>query len=150
MQKSTLGLLAARAFQLLFAVVLLGVGVSFVRDINYARRVCDFNDLNCDFRRLPSSSYFAAFTGAWGILDGLVGLVGAFVAALPWIAVIVFDALAAIFYIAAGINLAVLRSNFGTCGDLCTKWTTTIAFSFLGLIITVVIIPLVFFARRRA
>lgn len=94
------------------------MGVSFVRDINYARRVCDFNDLNCDFRRLPSSSYFAAFTGAWGILDGLVGLVGAFVTALPWIAVIVFDALAAIFYIAAGIvSFWQRQEDLGACTD---------------------------------
>ncbi|KAM3415127.1 hypothetical protein BST61_g10252 [Cercospora zeina] len=150
MQKSTLGLLAARAFQLLFAVVLLGVSVSLVRDIRQARRACDFYNLPCRLGRLPSSSYFAAFTGAWGVLDGLVGLAGAFITALPWIAVVVLDALAAIFYIAAGINLAVLRSNFGSCGDFCTKWTATIAFSFLGLIVTVVIIPTVFFARRRA
>ncbi|KAI5357309.1 putative Marvel domain-containing protein [Septoria linicola] len=150
MQGSRIGLLVARAFQLIFAIVLLGVSISFVQDINEFRRTADFYDLRYNLGRIPSSAYFAAFTGAWGLLDALVGLVGAFITAIPWFVVIAFDALAAIFYIAAGINLAVLRSNDDyRCGPFCTKWTTTIAFSFLGLIITVVLVPLVFFARRK-
>lgn len=77
--------------------------MSFYQDIHQAQRLCDFANYECRFGRLPSSSIFAAFAGAWGVLDALVGLAGAFVTALPWIAVIALDGLAAVFYIAAGI-----------------------------------------------
>lgn len=101
----------------------------------------------------------------------LVGLAGVFAAAVPWIAVIVVDALALIFYLAGGIvsltssiyarylhppmthvqALAVWMHNIGGCraGAICGELKADIAFLFLSLSGYIVAVVLVFVWQRR-
>lgn len=65
----------------------------------------NYTYIDCDYYlgRLPESSDYAAFTGAFGLVAAAVGLVGAVVSAIPWFVALIFDVLAAIFYLAGGI-----------------------------------------------
>lgn len=93
--------------QLIFAIVVLGVSAHLASEIYKAQDRCDDyrSDSYCDYvlGRLPESSAYAAFTGAFGTLAAIVGFVAAFVSAIPWVVAMVFDSLAAIFFLAGGI-----------------------------------------------
>ena len=98
--------------QLICGAVVLGVGITLARDINIIShgtgcyRNGDRDDhIKCSdlVNRYPSSTKYAAFTGAFGLLDALVGIVAAFVSAVPWFVTLGVDALAFIFYLAGGI-----------------------------------------------
>lgn len=60
--------------------------------------------------RYPSSTAYAAFTGAFGLLDALFGLVAGSLTGIPWLAVLAVDLLALLFYLAGGI-VSVIRSS---------------------------------------
>ncbi|KAF2159918.1 hypothetical protein M409DRAFT_29527 [Zasmidium cellare ATCC 36951] len=108
MEGSKLGLYVTRAFQLIFAIIVLGVSAHLAAEINGA---CDeYRSRYCDriLGRLPESSAYAAFSGAFGTLGAIVGLVAAFITSIPWFVALVFDALATIFYLAGGIILCAI------------------------------------------
>jgi len=172
MEGSKLGLLVTRILLLIFGAIVLGVAASVSVDFNDAKSGCDYlgqykkqceDGLNELFKSPKPSIEYAAFTGAWGILAALVTLVAVFVETLPWIISLGFDSLAAIFYLAGGINNAVQRSkddlfdkiyydNVPGGNSLYTRWTTrwdtTTAFMFLGFLASVAAIVLVFMGRR--
>ena len=104
MEAYKLTLLILRVFQLIFAVVVLGVSVSLTNFFTsaFVRDVCDIAH-DCHLGRWVPAVEYDTFVGVWGLLDALLGTVAAFVTAVPWIAMIVVDALAAIFYLAGGI-----------------------------------------------
>lgn len=93
---------------------MLGLSISLHIDISDAKDRCNryFNGRNREIlcytgRLLPSLAYGAA-AGAFGLLDCLIGLLAAFVSFIPWIAMVVLDALAAVLLLAHGIVSAIL------------------------------------------
>ncbi|KAK4615802.1 hypothetical protein CLAFUW4_10545 [Fulvia fulva] len=161
MEKGRIGLLVTRALQFICAAAVLGVGVKLARGVHefdddckaYAKHDRDCNDA---LGRFPSSLAYAAFTGAFGLLDALVGLAAVFISAVPWIAVLALDALAAVFFLAGGINSAILRSkdkyrNEGRCDLLsgfCGRFDATTALMFIGFLTTLGAMAMGFFSRR--
>jgi hypothetical protein len=83
-------LAALRSFQLLFAVVVIGLSANLIKDQFVANTV-------------PSAISYAAFTGAFGLLAGLATLAALWVDAIQIVIVLALDALATIFYIAGGV-----------------------------------------------
>lgn len=168
-------LLALRAFLLLCAVVVLGLSAHLYSAIDDVKDQCSSVGVDCDLRGLLPALGLSAFTGAWGLLAGLVGLVAIFVAAIPWIAMLAIDGLAAIFFLAAGIVSHIAASSYfrqhlealtfyvtqraalwldidrfqtldGT--TFYTRLQADTAFMFLGLLTTFVVAGLTFFWRR--
>ncbi|CAK3775684.1 COP9 signalosome complex subunit 1 [Lecanosticta acicola] len=156
-----IGLYATRALQLICGAVVLGVGITLARDINTIShetgcyRNGDKNDqIKCSdlVGRYPSSTAYAAFTGAFGLLDALVGLgAAALVGAVPWFVTLGVDALAFLFYLAGGINSAVLRAHYHWDDhqglNIWTRFDTITAFMFIGFLVTIAAMALVFVAR---
>lgn len=111
--------------------------------------------------------------GAFSLFDALVGLVAAFVPAIPWVVMAVLDALTAILLLAHGIvscmnangtkshdqqtnfwqNFAVLLGE--RVGDIFfrgivgTRGQADTAFAFIGFIAVCLALVTVFLARRR-
>ncbi|KAK4500537.1 hypothetical protein PRZ48_008726 [Zasmidium cellare] len=152
MEGSRLGLYVTRAFQLIFAIIALGVSAHLAAEVSDLEDACNRrgSDDYCDYflGRLPESSAYAAFTGAFGTLAAIVGLVAAFVSSIPWVVALVFDVLATIFFLAGGINSAVLRGDGECKADFCREWTASTAFMFLGFFASLVAAVLVAVSRR--
>lgn len=95
--------------QILSAAVVLGLSAKLAVDWHEYDKACgtlphkEIKECRQFEGRWPSSTDFSAFVGAWGLLDALVGLVAVFVTALPLIAILVLDGLAAVFYLAGGV-----------------------------------------------
>ena len=70
-----------------------------------ARSICKIaQDSNkCRLGGITPAVEYGAFVGVWGLIDALLGLISAFLTAIPWIAVAVVDALAILFYFAGAI-----------------------------------------------
>ena len=111
-------LLAARLFQLLAAAVVLGLSAKLYKDIGIGKDICDALDEKCDFNGLQPAVGYCAFVGAWGLLDVIVGSVGVFVDAVPWLVTLGVDGLAAVFYLAGGIVSSAEPSRASPNGDL--------------------------------
>ncbi|KAK4495903.1 hypothetical protein PRZ48_013171 [Zasmidium cellare] len=163
MEKTKLALYIPRALQLIAAAIVLGVAITLTRDINHigAQKGCyqhgDPDDtIKCSdmVGRYPSSTAYAAFTGAFGLLDALVGLVGIVLTGTPWVAVAGFDGLAILFYLAGGINSAILRAKNSEWNDnqglhIWSRFDTVTGFMFIGFLVTLACLVLVFLGRRR-
>ncbi len=52
---------------------------------------------------MPSETGFSSFTGAFGILASIIGLVALFMESFPQFVALIADGLAAVFYLAGGI-----------------------------------------------
>ena len=104
---SNLLALAPRALQLLSAAVVLGLSASLYPKVQRAKDFCDAirNLPDCDFQGLGPTTGFAAFVGAFGLLDALAGAaVGVFLAErVKWWMLAIVDGLAGLFYLAGGI-----------------------------------------------
>ncbi|KAF2230902.1 hypothetical protein EV356DRAFT_535986 [Viridothelium virens] len=90
---SFIGTLVARFFQILFAIVVLGLSVTMAK---WQR-----------FGSPPATTEYGAFSGGFAFLVGLLGIVAVFLDAIPAIIVAGADALAAILTLAAGIAYVV-------------------------------------------
>ncbi|KAJ5726833.1 hypothetical protein N7493_005860 [Penicillium malachiteum] len=83
----------ARAFQLIFTVVVLGLSVSLARDQVVGK--------------VPAQTGYASFAGALGVLVSLVGIVALFVDSLSGIITWALDAFASVALLVGGIIYAV-------------------------------------------
>ncbi|KAF2485835.1 hypothetical protein BDY17DRAFT_294310 [Neohortaea acidophila] len=152
MEGSRLALIILRVWLILCACVVLGTSVDLAnyttsRDIQEFCKVVE-NSSNCNLHGLVAAVEFTAFAGAWGLIAALLGLISAFITAIPWVAVAVIDGLACIFYFAGGVRLAVWISDYPCRGTHCTELKADTAFLFLGLLTTLVLIALGFFWQR--
>ncbi|KAF2165714.1 hypothetical protein M409DRAFT_24004 [Zasmidium cellare ATCC 36951] len=163
MEKSKLALYITRVLQLISAAIVLGIGITLARDINtisHGKGCYQHGDpddkIKCSdlVGRYPSSTAYAAFTGAFGLLDGILGLVGVVVMGVPWWVVVGVDALAGVFYLAGGVNSAVLRAKNSEWIDhqglhIWSRFDTITAFMFIGFLVTLLCMALVFLTGRR-
>ncbi|EME80532.1 uncharacterized protein MYCFIDRAFT_78244 [Pseudocercospora fijiensis CIRAD86] len=169
MEGSKLGLLIGRFIQLACAAIVLAMAASTYNGVHLRKDLCDARNeknVNCGrlYSRYPSTLGFTAFVGAFGLLDAFVGLIAAFVSFVPFLVALGGDALAAIFYLAGGINFAILYSHpapttegrWRPCGsgrdyDLlspCSRFTAATAFMFIGFLATIMAAALGFIAKR--
>lgn len=91
----------------MFAAIVLGVSVTLAKQWDAYDKDCQLTNKPKVCRdeggRWPASTDYSAFVGGFGLVDAFVGLVAVFITALPAVAVLVVDALAAIFYLAGGV-----------------------------------------------
>lgn len=78
-----------RVVQLIFAAIVLGLSIAAVKWQTY-------NDV-------PATNGFAAFTGAFGALAGVVGLAAIWISPLAGLVMSIIDWLATVFFLAGGI-----------------------------------------------
>ncbi|KAL1621515.1 hypothetical protein SLS54_005536 [Diplodia seriata] len=78
----------ARTFQILCAAVVLGLSITLIRSQSYGT---------------VAANNYAAFTGGFGLLVGLVGAAAIFIEPLAGIVMVAADALAELFLLAGGI-----------------------------------------------
>ncbi|KAJ5667826.1 uncharacterized protein N7477_006396 [Penicillium maclennaniae] len=96
----------ARSAQLLFSVVVLSISVSLARGQGIGKA--------------PAETGYAAFTGAFGIIAALVGIVALFVDSLDGVITWLIDGVASLALLIGGIVYAVTLKGVH-CGD---PWTT--------------------------
>ncbi|RHZ58355.1 hypothetical protein CDV55_104603 [Aspergillus turcosus] len=96
-----------RAFQFLFAIVVLGLSVTLAKGQRYGS--------------VPAATGYAAFTGGAGILAALIGCAALFVDALRGIISWAIDGLASLALLAGGIAFAVLLRGT-SCSNIETTW----------------------------
>ncbi|RHZ61800.1 uncharacterized protein CDV56_105533 [Aspergillus thermomutatus] len=96
-----------RAFQFLFAIVVLGLSVTLAKGQRYGS--------------VPAATGYAAFAGGAGILAALVGCAALFVNALDGIVSWTVDAVASLALLAGGIEFAVLLRGT-SCSNIETTW----------------------------
>lgn len=80
---------AAHFFLLIFAACVLGLSIKAVR-WQYRNSV-------------PSTNAYACFTGAFGCLVGLIGLMAVFMESIAGLAMAIVDGLAAVFFLAGAV-----------------------------------------------
>lgn len=78
----------ARVFQLLCAAVVLGLSITLIKSQVYGS---------------VAANNYAAFTGGFGLLVGLLGIAAVFIEPLAGLIMVAADALAALFLLAGGI-----------------------------------------------
>ncbi|KAL4914617.1 marvel domain-containing protein [Aspergillus aurantiobrunneus] len=94
-----------RAFQAMFAAIVLGISVHLARGQN--TRV----------EAVPTATGYAAFCGGFGVLVALIGITSISVTALERMITVALDALSALTMLASGIAYAVLIRNV-SCSDV--------------------------------
>ncbi|KAK3062494.1 hypothetical protein LTS18_003950 [Coniosporium uncinatum] len=98
--------LALRSVQIIFAAIVLGLSVSLAKGQGYGS--------------VPATTGYSSFVGGFGIIVAAVGFAAIFIEKLNGIVIWVVDGLAAMFYLAGGIAIAVqLR------GVSCSNNSTT-------------------------
>ncbi|KAL3492153.1 marvel domain-containing protein [Aspergillus germanicus] len=85
-----------RGFQVIFAVIVLGISVDLARGQETAAQ------------SVPAATGYAAFCGAFGTLAAFIGVASLFVSSLEGIVTWALDGLSAVTMLAAGIAFAVL------------------------------------------
>ncbi|KAI9923913.1 hypothetical protein ASPWEDRAFT_109092 [Aspergillus wentii DTO 134E9] len=100
-----------RAFQLLFAIIVLGLSVNLAK--GQVRGSA------------PAETGYAAFTGGFGIVAAFVGIVALFVDSLSGIISGALDAVASIAFLAGGIAYAVVLKGT-SCDKLRSIWDNKI------------------------
>ncbi|KAF1984232.1 hypothetical protein K402DRAFT_406202 [Aulographum hederae CBS 113979] len=105
-----------RSVQIIFAAVSLGLAVGVLTSIN------DFSNWDSVYK--PTQLTYAAFCGGFGIFAGLVGFVAIFFDKLDGIVTWVIDGLAALFFLAGGIAVAVAMKGV-TCTDYTKEYCYT-------------------------
>ncbi|KAL3443150.1 marvel domain-containing protein [Aspergillus insuetus] len=98
-----------RGFQVIFAVIVLGISVDLARGQHTSAQA------------VPAATGYAAFTGALGTLVAFVGVASLFVSSLEGIITWALDGLSAITMLTAGIAYAVLLRD-ADCSKLETIW----------------------------
>ncbi|KAH8673420.1 marvel domain-containing protein [Xylariales sp. PMI_506] len=93
--------IAVRVFLLLFGAVVLGLSVTLAKQQAIGSP--------------PSQTSFSSFVGAFGILVSILGLVSLKVEKLSPMIIMVVDALASIFYLAAGIAMTLALKSVSSC-----------------------------------
>lgn len=93
---------ALRGFLLLSGAVVLGLSVTLAKHQRTGG--------------VPPETGFAAFAGAFGIISSAVGLVALFMESFPQLVALAADGLAALFYLAGGIAMAIAFKGV-SCGD---------------------------------
>ncbi|KAI7366178.1 hypothetical protein KC354_g4330 [Hortaea werneckii] len=108
----------------------------------------------------PVQYRFAIFAGAFGITDAALGIVSEFVTAIPWLAVLIVDFLAGIFFLAGGVKLASIgyMREYGSCNQddwhedeavsFCKETKSDHAFMFFCLVVLAAVMGLGFIRRR--
>ncbi|KAF2089224.1 hypothetical protein K490DRAFT_54850 [Saccharata proteae CBS 121410] len=85
-----------RLFQIIFAAIVLALSISLIRSQDYGT---------------VAAQNYAAFTGGFGLLVALMGVAAIFIEPLAGFIQAGADALAALFFIAGGIAIAVMLSG---------------------------------------
>ncbi|KAI7211455.1 hypothetical protein KC333_g7664 [Hortaea werneckii] len=148
-------ILALRALLLFSSIVVLALSVA---TNNYLAR---YTEAGSDPPVSPVQYRFAIFAGAFGITDAAVGIVAEFVTAIPWLAVLIVDCLAGIFFLSGGVKLASIgyMRECGSCSkddwhedgavSFCKETKSDYAFMFFCLVILAAVVGLGFIRRRR-
>ncbi|KAI7157996.1 hypothetical protein KC349_g5157 [Hortaea werneckii] len=146
--------LALRALLLFCSIVVLALSIA---TNNY---LTSYTDAGYDLLVSPVQYRFAIFAAACGIFDAFLGIVAEFVAAIPWLAILIVDSLAGIFFLSGGVKLASIgyMREYGSCSkddrdedeavNFCKETKSDYAFMFLCLVVLAVIIGLGFIRRR--
>ncbi|KAJ5551243.1 hypothetical protein N7535_000814 [Penicillium sp. DV-2018c] len=96
-----------RVFQLIFTIVVLAVSVKLAK--------------GQEIGSVPAETGYAAFTGAIGILAGIVGIAALFVDSLDGLIAMVFDGVSGLALLVGGIIFAV-RLHGTNCSDYYTTF----------------------------
>ncbi|SMR55526.1 unnamed protein product [Zymoseptoria tritici ST99CH_1A5] len=151
MEGSRIGAWIARILQLISAAVVIGTSIALVRDINTVQAACKYYDhpkqCNALLGRWPSTSRFSTFVGAFGLLDAFLGIAALLLTREHGFVMLAIDTLAALFYFAGGINLAVLYAHEHAHSH---RITADVTFHFIGLIATLAAVALVLLLRRSS
>lgn len=83
--------------QLFCSIVVLALSIATT---NYLAK---FTEAGYDPPVSPVQFRFAIFVGACGVVDAFIGTVAEYVPAIPWIAVLVVDGLAGMFFLSGGV-----------------------------------------------
>ena len=89
-----------RIFQIAFAACVLGFSIAAIR---WQHR-----------NSVPATNAYAMFTGAFGLLAGLLGLMAVVIDALAGVFMLTIDCLATVFFLAGGIvsfEMHIIQSN---------------------------------------
>ncbi|CAN8101266.1 unnamed protein product [Discula destructiva] len=86
-----------RAFQILFAIVVVGLSVTFMKAQEYGNS--------------PTTTRYSVFVGAFGMLVGVLGLIAVFLDRIPSLVPMVADGLGALLSLAGGIAWAVAMKS---------------------------------------
>ncbi|KAL2825843.1 marvel domain-containing protein [Aspergillus cavernicola] len=105
--------LILRAFQAIFAIIVLGLSIDLAR--GQETRI----------ESVPAATGYAAFCGGFGVLVALIGITSLFVSSLEGIITWALDGLSALTMLAAGIAYAVILRN-ASCNDYWTTWDNPI------------------------
>ncbi|PLB48535.1 hypothetical protein P170DRAFT_465849 [Aspergillus steynii IBT 23096] len=100
-----------RAFQLLFAIIVLGLSVALAKGQSVGSA--------------PAITGYAAFTGGLGIVASLVGVAAFFISSLDGLISWAVDGLASLVFLAGGIAYAVILKD-ADCSDVSTTWDNQI------------------------
>ncbi|KAL3458731.1 marvel domain-containing protein [Aspergillus heterothallicus] len=98
-----------RGFQVIFAVVVLGISVDLARG------------QHTSFQAVPAATGYAAFCGALGTLVAFTGVASLFVSSLDGVITWALDTLSGVTMLASGIAYAVLLRDVS-----CSDWTTAL------------------------
>ncbi|KAI6852570.1 hypothetical protein KC338_g9478 [Hortaea werneckii] len=103
--------LALRALLLFCSIVVLALSIATT---NYLAK---FTEAGYDPPVSPVQFRFAIFVGACGVVDAFIGTVAEYVPAIPWIAVLVVDGLAGMFFLSGGVKLVSMDEmrKYGSC-----------------------------------
>ncbi|KAI7278290.1 hypothetical protein KC319_g4193 [Hortaea werneckii] len=146
--------LALRALLLFCSIVVLALSIATT---NYLAK---FTEAGYDPPVSPVQFRFAIFVGACGIVDAGLGILAEFVAVIPWIAVLVVDGLAGMFFLSGGAKLVSMDEmrKYGSCSkdywhedeavSFCKETKSDYSFMFFCLVIVAVVVGLGFFRRR--
>ncbi|KAL1635115.1 hypothetical protein SLS56_001867 [Neofusicoccum ribis] len=92
----------ARGFQIICAAVVLGLSINLIRTQVYGS---------------VAAVNYAAFTGGFGLLAGLLGIAAIFIEPLAGLVMAVVDAMATLFLLAGGIAIAVKLRTVSCSSD---------------------------------
>ncbi|KAI7232814.1 hypothetical protein KC330_g5724 [Hortaea werneckii] len=146
--------LALRALLLFCSIVVLALSVA---TNNY---LTSYTDAGYDLPVSPVQYRFAIFAGACGIFDAFLGIVAEFVAAVPWLAILIVDSLAGIFFLSGGVKLASIgyMREYGSSSkdnwdedeavSFCKETKLDYAFMFFCPVVLAAVIGLGFIRRR--
>ncbi|KAI6383618.1 hypothetical protein MCOR25_000071 [Pyricularia grisea] len=98
--------LGLKGFLLIASAVVLGLSVTLAKHQRYGSP--------------PAETSFASFTGGFGIIVAAIGVASMFVDAIPTLVPLVAEGLAALFFLAGGIALAVAMKGVSCDGGIGT------------------------------
>lgn len=106
-----LGAAVLRAFQIVFAAVVLGLSVSVAKGQAPKGNFYEYDS------NVPATTAYSSFVGGFGMFVAIVGIASLFVEFLQGIIMLVLDGLASLIFLAGGLAVAIgLRGV--SCGNL--------------------------------